>query len=93
MTLEEKRDRNQTGWRAEKIYNLIDARYRSEKPLVISTNLNFSEDEEKCEISEKFSTHKQNRIRDRIVDMCFPIQVTGKSKRGMTKQEFFEFIS
>ena len=86
-------DRNQFGWRAEKIYNLIDARYRSEKPLIISTNLNFSEDEEKCEISEKFSTHGQNRIRDRIIDMCFPVQVIGKSRRGMTKQQFFEFIS
>ena len=85
-------DKNQTGWRGEKIYNLIDARYRSEKPLIISTNLNFSEDEEKCEISEKFSSHGQNRIRDRIIDMCFPVQVTGKSKRGMTKQKFFEFM-
>ncbi|MCB8651053.1 ATP-binding protein, partial [Fusobacterium ulcerans] len=85
-------DKNQTGWRGEKIYNLIDARYRSEKPLIISTNLNFSKDEEKCEISEKFSSHGQNRIRDRIIDMCFPVQVTGKSKRGMTKQKFFEFM-
>ena len=86
-------DRNNTGWRAEKIYNLIDTRYRSEKPLIISTNLNFNEDEEKCEISEKFSTQGQNRIRDRIIDMCFPVQVMGKSRRGMTKQKFFEFIS
>ncbi len=85
-------DKNHTGWRAEKIYNLIDARYRSEKPLIISTNLNFSEDEEKCQISEKFSTQGQNRIRDRIIDMCFPVQVAGKSRRGMTKQKFFEFI-
>lgn len=86
-------DRNNTGWRAEKIYNLIDTKYRSEKPLIISTNLNFNEDEEKCEISEKFSTQGQNRIRDRIIDMCFPVQVMGKSRRGMTKQKFFEFIS
>lgn len=86
-------DNNQTGWRAEKIYNLIDGRYRSEKPLIISTNLNFSEDEEKCEITEKFSTQGQNRIRDRIIDMCFPIQVTGKSKRGLTKKDLIEFIS
>lgn len=35
----------------------------------------------------------QNRIRDRIIDMCFPVQVIGKSRRGMTKQKFFEFIS
>ena len=86
-------DRNQTGWRAEKIYNLIDGRYRSEKPLIISTNLNFSVDERKCELSEKFSTQGQNRIRDRIIDMCFPVEVTGKSRRGMTQKRFAEFIS
>lgn len=86
-------DKNQTGWRAEKIYNLIDGRYRSEKPLIISTNLNFSTDERKCELSEKFSTQGQNRIRDRIADMCFPVEVTGKSRRGMTQKRFAEFIS
>ena len=84
---------NQTGWRAEKIYNLIDTRYRSERPLIISTNLNFNEREEKCEITEKFSTQGHNRIRDRIVDMCFPVQITGKSRRGMTQEKFKEFIT
>ena len=86
-------DRNNTGWRAEKIYNLIDARYRSEKPLIISTNLNFNQDENKCEISEKFSSHGHNRIRDRIADMCFPVKVTGESRRGMSKETFKKFIS
>lgn len=84
---------NSTGWRAEKIYNLIDTRYRSGKPLVISTNLNFNDDEEKCEITEKFSTQGKNRIRDRIIDMCFPVQVAGKSRRGVTKERFLEFMA
>ncbi|MDU1911990.1 hypothetical protein [Fusobacterium sp.] len=86
-------DRNQSGWRAEKIYNLIDGRYRSEKPLIISTNLNFSENENKCEITEKFSTQGHNRIRDRIMDMCFPVKAAGKSRRGMTQERFREFIA
>ena len=85
-------DKSQTGWRGEKIYNLIDARYRSEKPLIISTNLNFSEDEIRCELSEKFSTQGKNRIRDRIVDMCFPVEVTGRSRRGMKQEAFIEFM-
>lgn len=86
-------DDNQTGWRAEKIYNLIDSRYRAEKPLIISTNLNFDEDEKRCEITLKFSSQGKNRIRDRVIDMCFPVQVTGKSKRGMTKNKFAEFMA
>ena len=85
-------DENQTGWRGEKIYNLIDARYRSEKPLIISTNLNFNNNESQCEITKKFSIQGYNRIRDRIVDMCFPIQAIGKSRRGMTQETFIEFI-
>ena len=84
---------NSTGRRAEKIYNLIDTRYRSGKPLIISTNLNFNDDEEKCEITEKFSTQGKNRIRDRIIDMCFPVQVSGKSRRGVTKERFLEFMA
>ena len=84
---------NQTGWKAEKIYNLIDARYRSEKPLIISTNLNYNKNEEKCEMTEKFSMQGQNRIRDRIIDICFPVQVAGKSRRGMTQERFSEFIA
>ena len=81
---------NQTGWRAEKIYNLIDARYRAEKPLIISTNLNFDKDEKKCEITEKFSSQGKNRIRDRIIDMCFPVKIEGRSKRGVTTGEDFK---
>lgn len=86
-------DDNSTGWRAEKIYNLIDTRYRSGKPLIISTNLIFNDDEEKCEITEKFSIQGKNRIRDRIIDMCFPVRVTGKSRRGITKDKFLEFMA
>lgn len=83
---------NQSGWRAEKIYNLIDARYRSNKPLIITTNLNFNSDESKCELTEKFSIQGKNRIRDRIIDMCFPVRVTGKSRRGITREKFLEFM-
>ena len=86
-------DKSQTGWRGEKIYNLIDARYRSNKPLILSTNLIFDRDEKICELTKRFSVHGQNRIRDRITDMCFPVKVAGKSKRGMTQEAFIEFIS
>lgn len=81
-------DKDQTGWRSEKIYNLIDARYRSEKPLIITTNLDFSRDKDKC----KLNIHTQERVRDRIIDMCFPVKISGKSKRGLTSEKFFEFM-
>ena len=81
-----------SSWRGEKVYNLIDTRYRCEKPLIITTNLEFDEVEEKCEIGKKFSMGGKNRIRDRIVDMCYPVKVEGKSRRGIDEKEFFKEI-
>lgn len=84
-------DKN-ASWRAEKIYNLIDSRYRCGKPLIISTNLEFDEDENRCEIARRFSAKGKNRIRDRIVEMCYPIKVEGKSRRKVNKQRFYELL-
>ena len=44
-------------------------------------------------MTEKFSMQGKNRIRDRIIDICFPVQVAGKSRRGMTQERFSEFIA
>lgn len=76
-------------WRDEKIFNLIDTAYRSEKPLIISTNLRYHEDLSKCEIEKNLGS----RIRDRVVDMCYPIAVIGKSRRGINKETFWESIA
>lgn len=84
-------DKN-ASWRAEKIYNLIDSRYRCGKPLIISTNLEFDEDENRCEIARRFSAKGKNRIRDRIVEMCYHIKVEGKSRRKVNKQRFYELL-
>lgn len=68
----------------EKIFAMIDARYRSLKPVIITTNLDINE------ISTRFGA----RISDRIVEMCFPILVGGASKRGAdTKREFMDFLT
>ncbi len=76
-------------WRDEKIFNLIDTAYRSEKPLIISTNLKFNQDLSKCEIEKNLGS----RIRDRVVDMCYPILVAGRSRRGIDEKSFWESIA
>lgn len=76
-------------WRDEKIFNLIDARYRAEKPLIISTNFKFNEDSSQCEIENVLGS----RIRDRIIDMCYPVAVLGRSKRGIGENEFWKSIA
>lgn len=68
----------------EKVFNLIDTRYRAEKPLIITTNLSPEE------IEDKF----KSRIADRIQEMCFPIRIEGESKRKNVKtKQFMEFIA
>lgn len=68
----------------EKTFAMIDARYRTQKPIIITTNLNI------IEIQKRFG----DRIGDRIRDMCFPVLVSGASKRGIdTEREFLNFIN
>lgn len=67
----------------EKTFTLIDKRYRTSKPMIITTNLDMQE------IENKFGS----RISDRITEMCYPLAVVGKSKRKpMSNDEFLEFL-
>lgn len=61
----------------EKVYNIIDSRYRSCKPLILTTNLTMAQIKEETDI-------RYVRIYDRIVEMCFPMKLDGLSWR---KQE------
>lgn len=58
----------------EMVFNIIDSRYRSGLPFIITTNLTAEEIKKPQEIS--FS-----RIYDRILERCFPVEVSGGSRR------------
>ena len=64
-------------WVLEKVFLLIDERYRTGKPLIISTNLNYDKGGINCEIRRIFG----KRIKDRIDAICFPVSYKGESKR------------
>lgn len=59
---------------AEKMYEIVDTRYRAGRPLIVTTNL-----------SKAQLTHPDNladrRLYDRILEMCVPILVDGDSRR------------
>lgn len=74
----------------EKLFSLVDTRYRTEKSIIITTNLNFSKDKNQCEFIEKFDS--KGRIRDRIIEMCYPIAVDGESKRKIEQDKFKNFL-
>ena len=58
----------------EMVYNIIDSRYRSGLPMIITTNLSMDEIKNPKDI-------EYERIYDRILERCFPIEVKGTSKR------------
>lgn len=63
-----------TDYALEKVYDIIDSRYRSGKPIILTTNLEMSQ-MKKCE------DIRYARIYDRIFEMCYPVIVTGVSWR------------
>lgn len=68
-----------TEYGLEQVYNVIDSRYRSGKPLIVTTNLSLDE-----------LQHPQDtphaRIYDRLLEMCAPILFTGTNFRRQTAQ-------
>lgn len=63
-----------TDYALEKVYNIIDSRYRKKLPMILTTNLTL--DEMKGELDIRYS-----RIYDRIFEICYPMQFTGPSWR------------
>ena len=58
----------------EQVFNVIDSRYRAKLPLIITTNLTMQELTAPDNIGN-------GRIYDRVLEMCHPIEVSGKSRR------------
>ena len=61
-------------WMAEKINEIIDTRYLSGLPLIITTNLSPNDFSHPADLRYK-------RIFDRILERCYPIFVDGNSRR------------
>lgn len=72
-------------YRMEGLFNVIDRRVRSGKPMIITTNLTMKEMDETQDLNEA-------RIYDRIRAVCQPVQVKGESQRkGKRKQMMNKF--
>ena len=69
-----------TGATEAKMFELVNARYLSKKPLIITTNLT------PAQIMDASTIHGA-RIADRIKQMCTPVQVRGQSMRADIAQE------
>lgn len=58
----------------ENIFSVIDRRYQSRKPLIITTNLPLLQLKQETKIEKK-------RIYDRILERCIPVKIDGISRR------------
>lgn len=63
-----------TEYMQEIVFNVVDARYRSGLPMIITTNLGIAAIKNATETAER-------RVYDRVLEKCFPIEVKGKSHR------------
>lgn len=64
-----------TGFALEQVYNVIDTRYRSGKPLIVTTNLTLDQLHNPPDIDHA-------RIYDRVLEMCVPIDFGNKGRRA-----------
>lgn len=64
----------ETPFAREQVFNVIDARYRLGLPLIVTTNLTLRDLKNPSNIDN-------GRVYDRILEKCFPIKITGASRR------------
>lgn len=64
----------ETPFAREQVFNVIDARYRLGLPLIVTTNLTLRDLKNPSNIDN-------GRVYDRILEKCFPIEITGASRR------------
>lgn len=69
-----------TPFAREQVYNIIDSRYRAGLPMIITTNLSIEKIKNPDDIENK-------RIYDRVLEKCFPIEMSGGSRRRKAIRE------
>lgn len=74
-----------TEFMQEQVFNVIDSRYRSGLPFIVTTNLQPEELKKTTDIGN-------GRIYDRILERCHPVRATGESYRRQKLKDDFAQI-
>ena len=69
-----------TSFSLERMFDTVDARTKSRKPLIVTTNISVNE-------MERAEGIRERRIYDRILSCCAPVRINGKSVREIERQE------
>lgn len=73
----------QSDYMLEQVYNIINARYETGRPLIVTTNVPIEEIKEPQDI-------KYQRIYDRVLEICQPIKIEGISRRRQAVKANFK---
>jgi DNA replication protein DnaC len=63
----------------EQVFNVIDSRYRSNKPLIVTTNLTLDELKNPADLAHK-------RIYERVLERCIPLKINTQNIRRHNAQ-------
>ena len=74
-----------TDYGLEQVFHVIDSRYRSGKPLIVTTNLTLDELKNPTDTAH-------SRIYDRLLSMCVPIRFTGVNFRQESRKRKMETL-
>lgn len=74
-----------TEYMNEIVMNIIDSRYRSGLPLIVTTNLTANELKDPKEV-------RKQRIYSRLMEMCVPIEVKGQDRRREKLKHDYEDV-
>lgn len=65
-----------TDFALEQVFNVIDSRYRSKKPLIVTTNLTLDELKHPSDLGRA-------RIYDRVLERCVPLKINNRNIREL----------
>ena len=69
-----------TDYALEQIFNVIDARWRSKLPMIVTTNLTLDELKNPPDLSHK-------RIYERVLERCIPLKINNQNIRDINRAE------
>lgn len=75
-----------TEFALEQVFNVIDTRYRSKKPMIVTTNLTLEELKHPPDLAH-------SRIYDRILEVCVPIKINSQNIRSISREANFKEMS
>ena len=75
LILDDLRAERKTEFMSETLFNVIDGRYNSGLPLIVTTNLTAKE------LKQTSGDLSLDRVISRLLEMCHPVEVTGQDRR------------